>query len=109
MQVVQVPVPPVPYPPSMWFQDVVLPLLGIALGAFVVWQGFRALHKYLDQRAGGAPQELDALRSEVEQLRAQAEDVPLLRERVMELEERMDFAERVLTKQAREALPGGEA
>jgi hypothetical protein len=109
MQVVQVPAPPVPYPPTIWFEDVVLPLLGIAVGVFVLWQVFRLLHRRLDQGSGGGAAELEAMRTELEQVRAQAEEVPLLRERVIELEERLDFAERVLTKQGREGLPGGES
>lgn len=81
------------------FETVVLPLLGMGMGAWVLVNGFRiarlAMHqkheKDLAEAGGGAPGEIAELRERVERL----EDVAY---RVQELEERVDFAERVLTK-----------
>lgn len=95
---VQVPAPP-PLPPLLVLEDVVLPIFGMALGAFIVWQLFRTVNRWLERRSGGAPEEVRELRAEVAQLREQAETVEDLRLRVGELEERLDFAERVLARQ----------
>jgi len=81
------------------FENVVLPLLGMAMGTFVLINGFRIArlalqHKHekdLAEAGGGTPGEIAELRERVERL----EDVAY---RVQELEERVDFAERVLTK-----------
>lgn len=48
------------------------------------------------------------LRDELEELRARAMEIDSMRERVGELEERVDFAERLLAARVeRSALPGG--
>jgi polyhydroxyalkanoate synthesis regulator phasin len=73
---------------------------------FVLYNGFRIAHRALDQKherdlaavGGTAPKEVTELRERVERL----EEVAY---RVQELEERLDFAERVLTR-GREASEG---
>ncbi len=80
------------------FYEVVLPLMGMGMGVWVIYSGFRIAYRALDhkherdlaQAGGGAPGELAELRDRVERL----EEVAY---RVQELEERLDFAERVLT------------
>jgi hypothetical protein len=79
-------------------QNVVLPILGMGFGLFVLYNGFRIGKHAIDQhherelaKAGGNPKELAQLRERVERL----EDLGY---RLQELEERVDFAERVLTK-----------
>lgn len=80
------------------FEQVVLPLLGMGMGFWVLYNGFRIAHRAMDQKherdlaaaGGAAPGEVAELRERVERL----EDVE---HRVQELEERLDFAERVLT------------
>ena len=80
------------------FEQVVLPLLGMGMGVFVLINGFRIANRAMDQKherelaeAGGAmPGELAELRDRVDRL----EDFGL---RLQELEERLDFAERMLT------------
>lgn len=79
------------------FNDVVLPLLGMGMGLFVLYNGFRLAYRALDQKhqrdlakTGGTPDELADLRERVERV----ED---LASRLQELEERVDFAERMLT------------
>jgi len=80
------------------FYEVVLPLLGMGMGGWVIYGGFRIAHRALDQKherdlakvRGAAPAEMAELRERMERL----EDIGL---RVQEIEERLDFTERVLT------------
>ena len=80
------------------FENVVLPLLGMGMGLFVLWNGFRIAHRALDQKherdlaqaGGGATGDVAELRDRVERL----EEIAY---RMQELEERMDFTERALT------------
>jgi len=80
------------------FYDVVLPLLGMGMGGWVIYGGLRIAHRALDQKherdlaklRGSEPGDMAELRDRV----ARLEDVSL---RVQELEERMDFTERVIT------------
>lgn len=100
-----------PTPMWIWFQEIGVPILAFAFGAFVVWQIARTVNRYLERRhAAPDARELEELRSSMEQLRGQAgltEDLAL---RVGDLEERLDFAERLLTneRERRERIqPGG--
>lgn len=85
-------------PDFIWFQNVVLPVLGMGMGAFVLWNVFRIANRALDRKheremalhGGASVRELAQLRDRVEAL----ED---LAPRIQEIEERLDFAERVLT------------
>jgi hypothetical protein len=79
------------------FSEVVLPLLGMGMGLFVLYNGFRIAHRALDQKherdlaqAGGAAP------GEIAELRERVERVEEIASRVLELEERVDFAERAL-------------
>jgi hypothetical protein len=77
---------------------------GTILGSHVI----RLIGKYLDRRMGPAdPEQVTALQREVERLRDRVEAVEDLSARMVELEERMDFAERVLTQRRQDQLPGG--
>jgi hypothetical protein len=71
-------------------------------GMFMLLQPvFKALGKRLEGTRAADVEELETLRSEVAELRA-------LPERVQELEERLDFAERMLAQQREhDRLPGG--
>jgi divalent metal cation (Fe/Co/Zn/Cd) transporter len=79
--------------------ELVLPLLGMGIGVFVLYNGFRIARHALDQKherdlakaGGAAPGEVAELRDRVERLEGIAS-------RVQELEERQDFTERVLTR-----------
>jgi hypothetical protein len=86
-----------PSPPTLpviqIFQEIVLPVLGMGLAAFLGWGVLR----YLGRRA--RPPELEALQDEVARLRDQVTDTAEVAGRIQDLEERLDFAERVLTQQ----------
>jgi Tfp pilus assembly protein PilO len=104
--VVQTPMPPeIPaFPPGLfepWYARLppavtVIVCLGFfAACAVVLYPLMRAIGRRIEGRAT----ETDpALRSEVEQLRARLNEVEALQHRVMELEERVDFAERLLSQ-----------
>ena len=93
----------------VWFQNVVIPVLGMGMGAFVMFGAYRTVNRHLDRRheqqmaasAGGlTPPELEDLRGRVEFLEDAAD-------RVQELEERLDFTERMLAQQQRQQLDPG--
>lgn len=93
----------------LWNQ-VILPLLAIvvctALGIPIV----RALVRRIERRGTRGPEgEVVTLRSEVLELRQRLESLEEAGQRVAELEERVDFAERMLAqhRQARPLAPGG--
>jgi len=69
----------------------------------------RALARRLERgSAGSANADVEALRSELGEFRTRVEAVEQVAARLEELEERLDFTERVLVKgREREALPGG--
>ncbi len=105
---------PVPVPPDpgvlVVFQQIILPIMGMGLAAFLGFGVFRMIGKAIERRSldesGRAA--LDALRDELERQRIQVEGVEELRDRLVEVEERLDFAERVLTQRKEPQLPGGE-
>jgi hypothetical protein len=80
------------------FYEVILPLLGMGMGMYAIVEGLRLGKRAMDQKherdlaavRGSAPGDLEDLRERVERL----EEVGY---RVQELEERMDFTERVLS------------
>jgi len=90
----------------VWFQNVVMPVLGMGMGAFVLFGAYRTINRHLDRRheqqlgaaaRGQSGPELEDLNSRVELL----EDAV---DRVRELEERLDFTERMLTQQQRQQI-----
>lgn len=102
MELAQIQVfPPTPgVPLFVWFEQVGVPILAFLLFGFVTWQGFRTLNRYLDRKHGAVGvREFDSLRAEVEALRGQLGAVEELTLRLGEVEERVDFAERLLTKE----------
>lgn len=112
MMLLQAPPPPLPpevfMPPWMVMppQAIVLIVMAVcAAAALVLFPIMRALARRLEGR-GGDP----ALRGELEELRERVGEVDLLQQRVAELEERLDFTERLLTQVSREPHRlGGEA
>ena len=107
MMVQGVPVPPTPpsppFDPNLIFLNdggppVVLLIVVAALAATVIilWPIMRAFGRRLEGKGGADP----ALRAEVEQLQMRLGEVDTLHSRVAELEERVDFTERLLAQAA---------
>ena len=96
-------------PDFVWIQNVVLPILGMGMGGFVLFGIYRTVNRYADRKhelqmastaGAGGGRELDELKSRVELLEESAY-------RVQELEERLDFAERLLTQQQQPKIDQG--
>ncbi len=92
---------------------------GIDLLAMLVFMGMltgmvgivsRAVLRYQDRKLAARGNALEpAVRAELEEMRAQLADQQDVRQRLLELEERVDFAERMLAQVKQERLnPGGE-
>ena len=101
------PAPPLPEPsllnPAVTEQVLVtVAVIAVVVVVFLLVRPlFQALARRLEGRASSP-----ALQGEVEQLREQVSEVPLLRERLHELEERMEFTERLLAQRRdQELLP----
>jgi len=114
------PTPPTPQPgeavivqtipsPPPWVTQPPAVTLMMALGFFaacavVLFPLMRALGRRLEGRPAGPD---PAVRNELDQLRHRMDEIEMLQGRILELEERVDFTERLLA-QRREAerLPG---
>ncbi|HEX9580739.1 MAG TPA: hypothetical protein VF970_06505 [Gemmatimonadales bacterium] len=90
----------------LWVQNVIFPLVGMGMATLGGFGVYRIVMRWLDRRherlmvaQGGA------VPSEVAELRARMEAVEEVARRVPELEERLDFTERLLTQPQRERLP----
>jgi Tfp pilus assembly protein PilO len=107
MMTLQGPVPPtppgaqVPFDPNLIFMNhggppMVLLIVIAALTATVIilWPIMRAFARRLEGKAAGDP----ALRSDVDHLHARLGEIDTLQTRVAELEERVDFTERLLAQ-----------
>lgn len=95
--------PPHPFDPNLIFMQggepaawllAVIGLAALAATTIILWPIMRALARRLEGKGGGDP----ALRAEVDQLHARLSDVDVLHARVLELEERVDFTERLLAQ-----------
>jgi Tfp pilus assembly protein PilO len=101
----QGPVPPtppqVPFDPNLIFMNhggppIVLLIVIAALTATVIilWPIMRAFGRRLEGRGAADP----ALRADVEQVHARLAEMDTLQARISELEERVDFTERLLAQ-----------
>ena len=110
----QIPSPPEipspPFDPNLIFLNdggppaiVMIVFLALLATTVILWPVMRALARRLDAKGATDP----ALQAEVEQLQHRLGEVDVLHQRVAELEERIDFTERMLARgQTPEALPG---
>jgi len=91
----------------VWVQNVVFPIIGMAMGSFVLFGAYRSLNRMRDRRHE-ARQLADGgeLRAEVRRLEDRVAQLEDGAHRVQELEERLDFAERMLAKQGQRPLLG---
>jgi Tfp pilus assembly protein PilO len=105
MTMLQGPVPPtppqVPFDPNLIFMNhggppIVLLIVIAALTATVIilWPIMRAFGRRLEGRGATDP----ALRADVEQVHARLVEMDALQARISELEERVDFTERLLAQ-----------
>ena len=107
MMLIQAPVPPAPPPvpqipldPNLVFSTmnpgaiVMIVLTVVVAGTLVLWPLVRALARRLEGKGARDP----ALQHEVEQLQQRLAEVDALHSRVAELEERLDFTERLLAQ-----------
>lgn len=85
-------------PADMW---ALVPIAGMATGAFFMFGVYKLINRWLDTRmrraTSEAADELRELQREVDELRA-------LPARLAELEERLDFAERLLARERERAI-----
>ena len=84
----------------LFWNQVVIPLAGMAVGVILGLPLIKALVRRIEHKtnASSTASELTALRAEVTELRGRFGASDDLAARVMELEERADFAERLLTQ-----------
>ena len=100
------PVPPTPpigpqFDPNLLFMNdgmhpvfILIPVVALIGITIILWPIMRAFARRLESKGGGDT----ALRAEVDQLHERFGEVDLLQGRVAELEERLDFAERLLAQ-----------
>jgi hypothetical protein len=109
---VQAPVPPVPptppFDPNLVFQNggidagvVTIVVFALIAATIILWPVMRALARRLEGK-GADP----ALREEVERLHHRLAEVDVLQGRIAELEERIDFTERILVRGQETPGPG---
>ena len=103
----QVPTPPIPptpqappFDPNLIFLTggpplvLMIVLAALTAATIILWPIMRAFARRLEGKSAGDP----ALRAEVEQLHARIGEIDALQTRVAELEERVDFTERLLAQ-----------
>jgi hypothetical protein len=93
-------VPGPPFDPNLFWANggapavVMMVFLSLVAATVILWPVMRALGRRLE----GKGRDDAALRAEVEQLQQRLGEVDHLHQRVAELEERIDFAERMLAR-----------
>ncbi|HEX7336924.1 MAG TPA: hypothetical protein VF252_06925 [Gemmatimonadales bacterium] len=91
--------PPPPFDPNLIFLNdggpptiLLIVIAALAATVIILWPIMRAFGRRLEGRGGNDP----ALRSDLDHLQARLGEVDALEARLAELEERVDFAERLL-------------
>ena len=103
------PTPPdIPFDPNMFLAGhgaevvTMIVLASLAAATIILWPIMRAIGRRLEHKGGSDP----SLKAEVEQLHHRLADLEPLQTRVAELEERLDFTERLLAQaKEQERLP----
>ena len=100
----QIPVPPIPptpqFDPNLIFMEGGPPLVfmivlaALTATVIILWPIMRAFGRRLEGRGNTDP----AVKAEIEHLHARLGEVDSLQGRIVELEERVDFAERLLSQ-----------
>jgi hypothetical protein len=104
-------IPAPPFDPNLFWANggapmvVTIVFLALVATTLILWPIMRAFGRRLEGKGQG-----DAvLRAEVEQLQQRLGEVDHLHHRVAELEERLDFAERMLARPGAASVSPGEA
>jgi hypothetical protein len=102
-------IPAPPFDPNLFWANggapmvVTIVFLALVAATVILWPIMRAFGRRLEGKGPGDA----ALRAEVEQLTHRLGEVDQLHQRIAELEERIDFAERMLARPgASSVLPG---
>ena len=104
-------IPAPPFDPNLFIMNggapalVMIVFLALAATTLIFWPVMRALGRRLEGKGHADA----ALRAEVEQLQLRLGEVDHLHQRVAELEERIDFAERMLARPPSAAVLPGDA
>jgi hypothetical protein len=93
------PIPQIPVDPNLIFANhtpafVMIVFAGLLATTIILWPIVRAFARRIEGKGGADP----GLRADVEHLQQRLGDVEVLQARVGELEERLDFAERLLAQ-----------
>ena len=101
--------PPPPFDPNLIFQSdggppvvLLIVIATLAAAVIILWPLMRAFGRRLEGRGAGDA----ALRADIEQLQTRLGEVDSLHHRVAELEERVDFTERLLAQAAPQGRVG---
>ncbi len=88
-------------PDWLWIQNVIFPLVGMGMGMLFMFGVYRVAIRWIDRRHERlmAERGSGAGAGDLHQLRARVEALEDSVGRVQEMEERLDFAERLLTQQ----------
>jgi hypothetical protein len=89
--------------------DLLVPIAGIVASVIVVLPIVRVIVRAIDRRTSGIPSGQAVAAADLADIRGQLERLHEVTARVDELEERLDFAERLLAQQREHGrLPAGE-
>ena len=92
-------------PDWLWIQNVVFPILGMGVGVLAMSLVYKTINRHLDRRhERQMTSDGKAVLHEIEDLRARVDVLELGAERLQELEERIDFTERMLAQQQHQQL-----
>ena len=89
--------------------DFLVPIAGMATGLILLLPVVRAVVRIAEKKISGGTEsrELLALRDEVRAFEDRLDGVQYVDDRISELEERLDFTERMLTQQQRQQIDQG--
>ena len=90
-------------------RDILVPLAGMATGLILLLPVVRAVVRIAEKKISGGTEsrELLALRDEVRVCQDRLDGVQYVDDRISELEERLDFTERMLAQQQRQKIDQG--
>jgi len=91
--------------------DIFVPIAGMATGVILFLPLVRAIVRHIERKSQASRGEVDALRDDVQALRERVLQLSeSLEGRLLDVEERVDFAERLLAqREERRRVGGGDA